>query len=314
MLKIGILVCIHGNKAAARKLVKRYLQEKVDAIILAGDLGDNYKEIKQVLSAAKTKEVPVYVFPGSHEPPKDYYKAIKELKTSFIDCTKPKNRRVKTDDAEIVFLPGSDFIYYTGGFKLTDKRSQLKKYYKKLTRHGITTKLHPFSIEELRRYVKQPKKTLVIMHVPPKFKTKKAIDVARFCVAKQTFILSEKHHKKLFKGKGIEIFPKDPKGEQQVIPLAIGLKMKKLGYPIGILEANRGNECLAKVLNKLKIEKFICGHIHEAGQRGTTGKGKPVDEGTWSKELFYNASPAKEGKGGIYYIMNGKAMYKNITV
>ena len=66
MLKLGILTCIHGNAKAAKALAKKYEKEKVDAIVLLGDLGDNFKEISSVLNAVKKCKTRILVSPGSH--------------------------------------------------------------------------------------------------------------------------------------------------------------------------------------------------------------------------------------------------------
>jgi len=155
-----------------------------------------------------------------------------------------------------------------------------------------------------------PKKTILICHVPPRFYKKKSIDLAKFGRPKKSFLLKKKDL-----APDIRRHIKSPRVEKEsIFPIEKARKLIKKGYPIQIIKKNVGNIYLKKVIKKLKIKKFICGHIHEAGQRANDLKGNLIKQNKWSKELFYNAAPSMRGYSGIFTIKGDKAKYKNIKV
>ena len=85
------------------------------------------------------------------------------------------------------------------------------------------------------------------------------------------------------------------------------------GYPITMHKKNVGNEHITAVIEKVGISKYLCGHIHEAGGKALTKKGKLIQENAWSNELFYNCSSGKEGRAGIAEFEGNKAKYRNVS-
>jgi len=318
MIKFGIIGCPHGKVSSVKKIIKRFKKEKVDAIILPGDINSEkkaYQSILKILSSLSKLKKPVYVIPGSHEPVKAYERALNNFKKNkyIIDCTQKKNRRRKINSYELVFLPGSGWLSGEGGFVLKDSR----KVFKKKTRryiskyYGVPVKL--FYVKDLKKLVKHPEKTILISHFPPKFNKPGAIDVAKFGRLKSKKL---KFKVKSPDKKELENVMLLWQGliKDTVFELHIAEKLIKKGYPLKILNKNVGSEEIKKAIKKLKIKKQICSHIHEAGQRGCDSKGNLIKQGKWSKELFYNPGSAKEGKAGTYIIEKDKAKYKNIKV
>jgi len=284
-MRIGLVSDIHGNARKVRKLYSMLKKQKVGCFILPGDLGDTYEEIIRVLKVFQKSKVPVYVIPGSHEPVKGYRKAIRECrKTAIIDCT--KRRKIK-GELDLVFIPGSDWLAPNGGFKLVrDHRSD--KRFKELTLSYITDAV-----------ITDPHTTLVIAHIPPKFR-KDGIDVAHYGKVKKSFFFASEEE--------IGVFP-----EGSIVTLEHAKELKKGGGPIAIKKQHVGSKPLRELLKKKKVQFFCCGHIHESGRKGVTPRGKRVRQNSWSKTLWYNVGEAAKGYGGLLIYQDGKMKYKNIA-
>lgn len=288
MLKIGIIACAHGNAKAAKQLCKAYKHENVDAIAICGDIGDDYEEINAVLKASKA-HVPVIAFPGSHEPAKDYYKAVK--KSQAIDGT--KKRRITINNYDLITLPGSEVNVHGANFKIATRKNK-----KELQAH----KYKVFLVEELKKLVRKPEKTIILCHDPPKCTTKQGIDLANSGIAQKTILMTK--NKKIIE----MIF----KGQIITQPQASIMANKKM--PVKIIKQNVGNKELKNFLKKHKINFLACGHIHESGQKAVNAKCQKLRQGVLSNTVWYNAAPAAKGKGGILIIDKNKGTFKNITV
>jgi Icc-related predicted phosphoesterase len=305
MLKIGIIVCAHGNKNAVARLCKAYARENADIIAFCGDLGDDFAEINSVLSAAKAR-VPVIAFPGSHEPAEDFAKAMKKHPRVINGL---KKRRVTLKGHDIVILPGSNVNTARGSFRLLEEKRDAQKY--RVRGYRV------FVVEELKKLVRLPAKTIVLCHDPPKCAGIKAIDVAYSGIVTRTFILKPRHFgvfdkqlQKLLRTNSIARL--NQKG--QIITEPYASKLAKLGYPVSVKHRNVGLTGLRRQLKRLRVPFFACGHIHEAGQRAVNSAGRQLKQGSWSSSVWHNAAPAVKGKGGMLIIENGKATFENITV
>ncbi|QQG39003.1 MAG: metallophosphoesterase family protein [Candidatus Woesearchaeota archaeon] len=313
-LRLGIIACIHGNIKALRRILKKFKKENIDALILAGDIPKDESQlnsIKNVIKTALSLKKPIYAIPGSHESFDAYTKALKIYKKNKLiyDCTLTKNRTVKIKSHKLIFLPGSDSSSKGAGYRLVKDKKQAKEFvkYAKSFKEHFFGKTKTFIIKELSNLIKPKDNPTVICHVPPKFNKKQAIDVATFGKPTKDFIILRKH-KNLDKTTGGELITKD----NTVFPIETAKKYIKAGYPVEILSKNVGNEYLKKTLKQLKVKKFICGHIHEAGHKATNFKGNPIKQNAWSKELYYNCAAGTEGRTGIYIIKGSLAKYKNI--
>ncbi len=282
MLSTGIIACAHGNHKAVARLRRAYEKNNADAIALCGDLGDNYKEISLVLKSAQGK-MPLIAFPGSHEPINDYYRAIK--KTKAIDGT--RQRRVTIKNHDIIILPGSWVNTPNAGFRIAESKKSRQKQYKL------------FPIKDLRRFIRNPAKTILLCHDPPHCANKQGIDVAYSGIVTKTFYTLTKRELAIY-GKG------------QIIPQPEANRLARKKLPVSVKHRNVGIKQLNAFLRKNKIPFLACGHIHEAGQRAVNSSGKPLKQGEQSKTLWYNAAPGVNGRGGMLIIKDGKATYKNV--
>lgn len=301
-IKLGIITCAHGNAKAVKRLRKAYEKENVDAIVLAGDLGDTLKEINAVLKAVTPARVLILVFPGSHESKKDYNRALLNFK-KCIDGT--KKRRTTINGYDLVTLPGSSVNIPTASFRIAHGKIS-RKWFKKF---------RIFLIEKLKRFIRKPAKTIVLCHDPPRCAATNGIDAAYSGIARKAFLVAPKHMMIFGKelrahlGSTLSIFEKG-----NIAPEPFASKLAKLGYPIIVKHRNVGNKALKAFLKKNNIPFFACGHIHEAGQRAITSTGKKIKPSQWSNSLWYNAAAATNGKGGILILDNNKGTFKNISV
>ena len=301
MLKIGIIVCAHGNKKTAARLRKKFEKEKVDAIVLAGDLGDEYKDISAVLKAVAPVKMPIYVFPGNHESSKGYYRALKKYKKAIEGSRK---RRITIKGYDLVSLPSANVTRPGAGFRVAEGR--VPKAYKK--------RFRMFYIHKLKRFVRKPAKTIIISHGPPRCGKKDSIDVAYSGEVAKPFVLKPKDIK-IF-GKEFAAYPIlalfHERGE--IMSAKHGKKLAQRGYPVSVKHRNVGSNELKKFLKRNKIKFFACGHIHEAGHRAINAQGKRLKQGQWSTSIWYNAAAAENGQGGILIIDGNKGTFKNIRV
>ncbi len=303
MLKIGIIACGHGNGKATAKLCKKYEKQGADVIAMCGDLGDRFKEINSVLKGTSKAKVPVIAFPGSHEPVKDYYKALKKSRRIIDGITK---RRITIKGYDLVTLPGSGSNPPCAGFRFLPS--------KKIPARLLSRRLKFFFVNDLAKYIRKPARTVMICHDPPKGRGTKAIDDAYFGLVKKGFILNPKDirllgkYAKKHKPRLLELIYE--KGN--IIPEPYAGRLAKKKYPVKMINENVGSEALKKILLKKKINYLVCGHIHESGQKAVNSSGKVLKQGEWSSSVWYNASPASAGKGGMLIIDGNKATYKNI--
>jgi len=304
MLKLGLIVCAHGNARAVLRLCKQYSLQHADAIALCGDLGDDFSEINAVLKATAGAKAKIIAFPGSHEPEKDFYRALRKNKR-VIDGT--KQRRIALQGYDIVLLPGSTVNTGSAGFRIFDGKRVPKAY---------AARFRTFSIAQLGRFIRNAQKTIVLCHDPPKCSGTSAIDVAYSGVVTKGFILHPKDAivfgQKFKKHLDNPLALITPKGE--IIPEPFASKLAKRGYPVSVKHRNVGNIALKQFLKSKKIPFFACGHIHEAGHRAVSAAGKSLKQGAWNPSVWYNAAPAVKGNGGILIIDGKNATYKNVKV
>lgn len=283
MLKLGIIACAHGNAKAVRRLRKAYEQKGADSIALCGDLGDNFKEISAVLKAASGR-TPVIAFPGSHEPITDYDRAIKGSKA--IDGT--KRRRITLKGHDLIVLPGSWVNTPAAGFRIAES-----------TRPRYRGRYRVFAIKDLAHFLRNPARTILLCHDPPKCTGSKSIDVAYSGIVTKGFYVLTKRELAIY-GKG------------QIVPQPEASKLARRKLPVSVKHRNVGIPALARFLRTHRIRFLACGHIHEAGQRAITATGKALKHGSWSQSVWYNAAPAVNGRGGILIIDGNRATFQNV--
>ncbi len=66
-MKILALSDLHGDRALVKEMAELGAKEKVDLVLLAGDLADNQGKIDMMVGPFKSKGLEVGVLPGNHE-------------------------------------------------------------------------------------------------------------------------------------------------------------------------------------------------------------------------------------------------------
>lgn len=155
-----------------------------------------------------------------------------------------------------------------------------------------------FRMDDVKKYVKHPEKTVVVCHVPRRFDNlETAVDYASFGEVTEDFE---------FDGE------MTPKGT--IVVASKVLEYARKGYPIVLREENRGNPDLRDLYEQTGVVKAISGHFHESSHRANDRKGEHVKEGEFVNELFWNSGHFDSGAVGILTVDGEKAAYQNVRL
>ncbi len=137
-IKIGIVSDIEGSIENAQSTSQRLKSERLDAIIIAGDVyeneqirrnplypnsTENIKELVKGISPYAELGVPVFVIPGNHETKTEYAQGINELRKKHQNMFDITSTAVDAQGVNIVGIGGyhdRNFIAQ-GGFQISDK-------------------------------------------------------------------------------------------------------------------------------------------------------------------------------------------------
>ncbi|MBN2095370.1 MAG: metallophosphoesterase [Candidatus Aenigmarchaeota archaeon] len=327
--------------------------------------------LASVLEAAGKSKIPTYVLPGNHETTVIYGSAMKEALKKYSNIhdalLEPK---LTEKDHEIVFLPGAD-VGSGSGYYLVDRpgagsgyvpimaklaeagdeespreegnKKETKKKGKAGEKEGegetaekvvMVDLMHVSNMDDLRRLVTDPSKTIVVSHIPPKFTASTSVDYAAYGKAEKSFEVwavqykdmaieyvaidsaegASKTAEKLKKAGAEAVQPMYAIEKGSVCSKEMAAELKSLGAPMSIDYGNVGSEALAKIYKELGIKKAVNGHIHESAGHANDLYEKPVPENTFVDSLFYNAGAIVEGQAGILKVSGDKVAYKNVRV
>lgn len=305
---LGVISDLHNDKETLKKSINWFKRNPVDAIILAGDTpGYTKSSFVSIIKKFLKLDIPIIVFPGSHENGILYTKTLDEFKDNkkVIDAFKINNRLIKYSNWELVMIPGSGSVsnaprkFWGGTFWLFDKAitpSLRKRINHRLQSIKFARKGTPVSIVDNDKLLKRRSKTkgskkIVFAHDPIKCKTRRGIDIAHFGISTKKFSVKKKH----LRLKAFKEFDWAGDIEWEVNNLTVIDKanlLKKYDYPIKIKKTHVGTDFLNKFLKKHRITKYICGHIHECGHRAIDKNENKVKENTATSSLFINSGPA----------------------
>ncbi|MCH8945461.1 MAG: hypothetical protein IIA85_00890 [Nanoarchaeota archaeon] len=320
--KYGVISDIHKDPRIASIAVEVLKSKGAEKLLVNGDIGDrqttledtrNYTAI--ILDAIAKSGLESFVQPGSHEALLSYGVVMDQFAgqySNIIDTT--RNQEIDQDGHKLVFLPGSDFLsggeYQIGsderipsGRYIETEKGLLKfekfEEYALAMHEGIGTKgSQYFNMNDLRKMVTQPEKTIIVCHVPRKFDNlETTVDMAEFWEATEDFY---------YKGNEVK------KGS--VYPLSVAKPISDAGYPIILKRENRGNEDLRDLYEEIGITKAVTGHFHESGHRANDRNGNHVQEGAYVNDLFWNSGHLDVGQTGILTVNGNKVSYENIRL
>ena len=188
-----------------------FKREEVNALILNGDLigeqsGNKPKEyFATVLDQVGKSGLETYILPGSHEPLLIFGPILDTYCAKYanlVDTTKIS--KVDHSDHSLVFIPGSDSQgeFHTGvepikTGKYVHFRSELLSFNSweecvEALQKGFENPVYYTNLNDLKRMITQPERTIVVSHVPRRFHNlETGVDMADFGVLTEPFTLKE---------------------------------------------------------------------------------------------------------------------------
>ncbi len=324
----GVISDIHQYPQLISETIAMLKKQGAEKLLLNGDIGNQQGTLQEsqcyigfILDEVGKSGLESYVQPGSHETIEAFEPVIEYFEEKYPNIINViKNPKVEQNGYDLVFLPGSDFLcggeYHIGNDPIipssnyiqVDKSPNLIMF--DVLRNGIESingmaeispkskfeMFHYSNMNDLKKLVTIPEKTIVVCHVPRKFDNlETAVDMAEFGEATEKFNLN---------GNNIE--------QSSVFPLPIAQQIVQAGYPVEIRKENRGNKDLKSLYEKLGITKAVSGHFHESGHRANDCVGNHVQEGEMVNDLFWNSGHLDAGQTGILTVGDGKVSYRNL--
>lgn len=204
------------------------------------------------------------------------------------------NPKIDKGDHHLVFLQGSDWRAGNAGVHGYSLENENES--------GIYQNrgayLRVINMNDLKKLLSEPDKTLVFSHIPRKFDSiDVCVDMAEFWEAQRQFQLGARI---------CEI--------GSVFPGPVGYGLLRQGAPIKLKKENRGNAALKCIFEDLGVTKNITGHFHESAGKANDLNGNAVQEGLFVQNLFYNASCMDRLMIGMVSVSDEKAAYENLNL
>ena len=324
-IKYGVISDVHSDPRIVPLAIDILKNKGAEKLLVNGDIGNQQRTLDNsqqyiafILDSIGKSGLEAFVQPGSHEtllafgPVLDHFAG---QYSNIIDAT--KNRKIEQEGYDLVFLPGSDFLcsgeylignnenlptgsYISNGKKDRGNLALFRNWdeYNTTMQMGGESAFHYTNMQDLRKLVTAPEKTIVVCHVPRRFDNlETAVDMAEFGEVIKNFELQ---------GNRVQ------KGD--VYPLPVAKQVVQAGYPVKIKKANRGNKDLRDIYEELGITKTVSGHFHESGHRACDKLGNHVQEGQTTNELFWNSGHLDIGQTGILTVKGNDVSYQNIQL
>ncbi|MBI2666390.1 metallophosphoesterase family protein [Candidatus Woesearchaeota archaeon] len=297
----GVISDMHAAPPQMVRAAFHVLQKKgVDAVVYNGDSFGERSGISPqdyfsaVLRIAGDSGLETYVVAGSHEEVQVFEPVLEYFGKKFSNILNTfKHAKIETPDHHLVFLNGSDWRAgdaVNHGYALQDEFNS-----------GIYSnegaQIRMIHMNDLRKMVSEPERTIVFSHVPRKFSAEQGVDIAEFGEATVPFMIGE-----------------HTVGVGSVFPGPVAVQLRRQGAPIALKRENRGNEVLTKLYEELGVTKSITGHFHESAHHAHDSKGNAIPERVFSQELFYNASCLDRLLVGKITVSDAEVAYQNINL
>jgi hypothetical protein len=302
--KYGIISDVHYNPGLVAPAIEILKLNGAQKLIINGDIGDHQKKLEDsqgyianILNEVGKSGLESFIQPGTHESFEAYHPVIAYFSKRYPNIINTINfPKIQQADHDLVFLAGADgSVYNNGGYQIVNDNTESGIYpYEKRY-----VSVH--NMNDLKKLVTAPEKTIVICHIPRKFDNPQTcVDMAEFGEVICNFKTDE--------GK--------PMKKGTLMNIEAAKQMIARGYLIGIelKKENRGNLELKEVYEKIGIRKAINGHFHESGHRANDRAGNHVEAGQLVDELFYNSGHLDIGQTGIFNVANEKVSYQNINL
>lgn len=359
--KYGVISDVHIDPRIVPTAISVLKSLGAEKLLVNGDIGNHQQTLEDsqgyvafILDSIGKSGLESWVQPGSHESLLAYGPVMDHFSQKYgnvIDAT--KNQKGEQGDHHLVFLPGSDFLcggeYQIGsseeipsGEYFVTMHDELlpcstdKDELQRLNNLGkIKGAIHYSNMNDLRRLLTNPEKTVVVCHVPRKFDNiETCVDMAEFGLAEDNFgflqveyntgkkgevMYTPKDTPELIRAKlrilGVrKILGQSPIPNGSVFPLAVAQSLVEQGAPVSLKRENRGNEDLKTLYEELGVRKSVTGHFHESSHRANDRLGNHVNEGQLVNELFWNSGYLDTGHTGILTVDGEKVSYQNIRL
>lgn len=328
--KYGMISDVHENFEMVKLALEAFKKEEVDKIILNGDFvnhsstsEERMQYMVRILSEIGKTGIESFIQPGSHEQVREYFSVMNAITQKFPNIIDALNiPELKSKDHNLYFIPGSDYVA-GGEFTFTgDKKLPTSAYFK--TKEGIvpvgilnTNKITKeeklqlqkaplmglYNVNDLENLVKEPEKSVIICHVPRKFKKiDVGVDMAYFAEHKDYGGIRPGND---FDKAMLDLFGEDTKVSTKKFAKVLSYNLQR---------KNSGNKELSKLYDELGITKAINGHFHESGHRAHDKNENKVNENEMTEELFWNSGHLDVGQAGILSVKENKASYKNLDL
>jgi hypothetical protein len=315
--KYGVISDLHEDPRIIVPTLKILKNEGAEKLLVNGDIGHDQDSTAAIIDYIGRFGLESYVQPGSHESIREFNPVMDYLTDQYsnlVDLTKPENKKLEEKDHHLVFLPGSDFLSNNGEYKIENKLPTGTYYfhnneimdinfeqYFQLKSNGIDIKRINYSnMNDLKKQVTHPEKTIVVCHVPRKFDNlETCVDMAEFGEVTENFKIG---NNKFSKG---NIFP---------LPVVKSILNQYGDVPIKIKHENRGNKDLKELYEELGITKAVTGHFHESSHRANDSNNNHIPEHTPRNDLFWNSGHLDKGYTGILIVDGENISYQNIKL
>jgi Icc-related predicted phosphoesterase len=295
--RYGIISDTHENPGIVAGAVEVLKHLEVDKLVVNGDVGTGQDHMVHTLSQVGKSGLETFVQPGSHEKLEDFEPIIASISEEYPNVISAFDMpKVEYNGHALVFLPGSDFLC-GGQYQLLRSDEHESGDYR--INNGPVRLIN---MNDLRKLVNAPDKTVVVSHVPRRFNNgEDGVDEAYFARARDRSIVPGVVFEKMVREKVGDVT------EEQLKKVA-----EQNGYDLK--RENVGNEDMRALFEELGVKKGVSGHIHESVHRASDNNGDPVNEGDFGDELFWNASYLDGLKAGILRVEDGRIAYQNVDL
>lgn len=362
--KYGVISDVHNDPRIVPLAIQVLKAQGAQKLLVNGDIGSRQKTLDEsqgytgfIMDAVGKSGLEAFIQPGSHETVGAYAPVIDYFTSKYPNIVDVlKTPKVEQKGHDLVFLPGSDFLcggeyslnpqedLPTGGYIRTAQGlvSALPSQYMALYQNrfdGLGEEFFPITgyfqnqnMNDLKKLVTAPEKTIAICHVPRKFSNvENCVDMSHFWQGRtyhknptdnQTWTYTESSVAPLTvprRNLEIERFLVFEKGTSEEEILAQTLKTMKIEnverWQVFVETIdNRGNADLAKLYQELGITKAVSGHFHDSGHRANDSQSNHVPEGKLVTDLFWNSGHLDVGQTGIITVDGERASYQNIRL
>ncbi len=354
----GVISDVHQDPRIVSRTIDALKKNGAQKLLINGDIGERLVDIETsqqytafILNEVAKSGLESFIQPGSHETLFGYSPVIDHFSNKYpniIDVM--RNQKIDSNGHSLVFLPGSDFTcggeYQIGNedeipsgryAKLKEglaRFDNLRDYAAALQMGEAKGAFQYFNMQDLRKIVTDPDKTIMVCHVPRKFDNfDTGVDISHFWQGrvyhrnpenwdKYTYtelciIPGKASKKEVEKNSGTKAYSIGEHDDEEIMKRTIKIMEKENDKRLQVYverKENRGNLDLRNLYEELGIKKAVTGHFHDATHRAHDKNCVPVSQGNYVDELYWNSGHLDVGHTGILRVRDSKVSYQNIVL